>query len=192
MIPRASTTRLVRCPNFIRRKPVQRMLHVILKCTYFMLTTFLTMSLLLEVYYIEQCPVNPVLRANNEQVLLITINMFRKLRIPYSATCGTLLQVARNSRIAPWDQDSDLIIEKPSSNNAIDNLMLLMNKYLSKKGYFNVVYFSTRDLIQIQKNEQSLAHVDIWLFENIDNRTLKNSDYTVTLKELPYDWVRVT
>lgn len=146
------------------------------------------MFVLLEMYYADQCPVNAVHTAYNEQILLVTLAMLKQFQIPHTAIFGTSLQIARNTKIAPWDHDSDWMIEKPKTQTEISKLISDMTNYLKNTGEYKIVYYAKRSLIQIKKPQYLRAHADIWLFENVDDNILKNNDYTVAVTEMPYDW----
>ena len=201
-------SRLFRTPTNASQKGID---PCIVNTLYLLLFFSCTSFILLETYYAEQCPIDPTHQYYNQAILMFVIAMFNKYDINYCAIFGTSLQAARNTKIAPWDHDSDFLIVKPNTDEKIQTLLNIIGQHLFEINLqyqqnnvaqlnlnelqipqFVYEYNAQRNFIQIFK-KGSLAHADIWLYENVDNKniTLKNDDYTndEAAANIPYHWV---
>eukprot|EP01084_Bolivina_argentea_P097733 175691_1 len=151
--------------------------------------TSLICFLILESYYHEQCPVDPLRYNQTLQIFTINITVLKQMQVDHVAYFGTLLYILRQSLFAIWDQDSDILIIKPENvDQFLDDFTNTINNISIE---YKVIYNEHRDLIQV---EHGKAHGDIWLYtlKNISTHNYKiltNYDYTTKRPILDFDLI---
>lgn len=158
----------------------KRLFYKYKKLLILFLTFFSLITIFLELYYFNLCPVDNNRYKMTKHIFLKNVETLNKMNEKYTVSDGTILAILRNSEIPIWDQDSDILIEKPIE---IYKWINTFKKIIGNE--YSVEYKPKSNLIQIKKD---LAHGDIWLYKKINNELI-NYHRTISQPVLNYDMI---
>lgn len=91
--------------------------------------------------------------------------IFNKHNIWYVGAFGTLLGTIRHWDMIPWDDDGDIIVMRKD----VDDILLLKDEF-KNEGY--IMEYEWK-LIKIYPNANKYPFVDIFIFDNIDEKAAR-------------------
>jgi glycerol-3-phosphate cytidylyltransferase len=101
-------------------------------------------------------------RHHLNDMLLFTVELLEKHRIPYFIYWGTLLGCLRHKGSIPWDTDHDIYI-LDSYVHKLNTIIPIINK----KYHFSKV---KKNFFRVNYSTKNRAHVDIYVAEQIPNK----------------------